>query len=277
MKKIVLLILMMLPVAVYGQNETYSPTEMKEGFASLESLPEGLRDIIFLESENVVIDYIDSLVNEGLYLKALERMDTIETRWKFASGRDLTPLYYIVKCNVLQYLEEWEKIVEIVDYCLLTSHSEGSLSDLALLHNHKGNALKGLFRYSDAIKSYEKATSFYGRNNDLGGQSNMICSMAYCYTKIGKTIMAKELYGKGFKMYLDYFGTSRSALLRTKYMVDGSLKKAALSVFSWHLYNMAIYEQDYGSSQAKKECLLMSANCGNSDAESEYHRIYGYK
>jgi len=109
----------------------------------------------------------------------------------------------------------------------------------------------------------------------LENQAISFCDMAYCYTKIGKYILARTCYEKGLQAYLDYFGVKRYMLLKGAYNEKDSYKRTVLAVFASHLYDMATFEQDFGSKTDKKEYLLMSAHCGKVLAKEEYKRIYG--
>ena len=92
---------------------------------------------------------------------------------------------------------------------------------------------------------------------------------------MGKHLLASNFYKKGISKYFLYFNTTKKQLLQSSLIVDDPDKEAEVGLFSLHLFNMAVNEQDYGDRLASKEYLLMSAHCGNSKAKSEYERIYG--
>ena len=99
--------------------------------------------------------------------------------------------------------------------------------------------------------------------------------MAYCYEQLGKNVLASSFYDKGFEKYLEYFNVSRTMLLKSRIEETESLRRSNLHMFSCHLYDMAVREQNLGNRRASQEYLLMSAHCGNEQAISEYNRIYG--
>ena len=130
--------------------------------------------------------------------------------------------------------------------------------------------------YKNAIRSYEYVVSCCSKEGDYGGQGDALCEIAFLYNKLGISATASSFYEKGLNKYLQYFHTTKQQLLRRRFKVeDDSLKESELEIFSLHLFKMAIFEGNNGNRLASKEYLLMSSHCGNSEAKSEYQRIYG--
>ena len=141
----------------------------------------------------------------------------------------------------------------------------------------QGNAHRNLDEYQEAIRSYENGAYYFNKIANNEGNGNMLCNMAYCYMKLTKHSTAFSLYKKGIDKYLEYFGTTRSALLKKDLVVNDSYEQTVLSVFSYHLLDLALFEQKYGSSLKFEEYLLMSAHCGNTNVKSAYQRVDGDK
>lgn len=266
MKKIVFLFLMMLPVAVSGQNQN-----LKQG---LDSLSSEQRELALYLAENVLVSMIDSLETEGRYTQAIEAIDSIVYKWETVLEQAAPAQFYIEKLCILQHIEEWDEIIKTADKCLEVHEFNLTEGQKGLTYSVRGDAYRNNEEFRQAIKSYENALRFYNNNGD---QANMLCNMASCYKEIGKLSTAQRLYDDGLKKFLEYFNTSRSYLLRNNIRVDDSYKKAVLGVFGAQLIQMAIYEQEYGSRSAMKEYLLMAVHCGSDFAKREYDRIFGYR
>ena len=273
MEKLVLFILLMLPVAVFSQSPNKEETK-----SDLLSLTEEQKDSLFLLTEEYMINGIDSVMNEGRFMQALELINYIQVNWKNITEQELSPRMYLKKGVILQYLEEWRDLVKTTEECL--SIHKGDISDkiAAIMYGMQGNAHRNLEEYQKAIRSYEEGLYFYAETGDLGSQGDMLCSMALCYGKLGKHTMASSFYEKGINKFLEYFDISRSALLRSNFSVkDDPYKQTVLGVFAAHLFSLAVYEQNYGSNLNSMDYLLMAAHCGISTAKSEYDRIFGYR
>ena len=280
-KKIVFLILLMLSLATFGQTPSFDDTWNKLDSLTA-SMPEEARAATFSVLEDYFLDAADSLRNEGMYSSASEILAQLETKWKKVTGKDLSARFYVSLAQIHLELEDWNDAVETVDRYLKIYESQPDSFDkledgayLKIFYNIKGMSLKNLEEWRKAIATYENANHYYAKSNDLGSQGGCLCNMAYCYTKLEKNNIARDLYEKGFQKYLDYFGTTRTALLKTNLKVEDKMKKLSLDVFSENLIEMAVFEQDNGNRNAMKDYLLMSVHCGNQLAKKEYDRIFG--
>lgn len=185
---------------------------------------------------------------------------------------------YVSKAQILMRLEEWESLIENCDECLLLYKDDTNKIVeiyLPLIYKMKGHGCKYAKIYKDAIVSYENALFYYTRDNSIDNQGDVYYSMASCYDLLGKNSIASSFYNKGFDKYLEYFNVSRTGLLKSNLEETDDLRKTNLDLFSCHLYEMAVREQDMGNRRASQEYLLMSAHCGYEQAISEYNRIYG--
>ena len=277
MKRFILLLIATFTMACgFAQN-----TNIKEACDKLktvtDSLTEDQKDELFNLAEQILITRVDSIMHEGIYMQALELMDSIQANWKALTGREPSPMMYLKKGNILMYLEEWRDLIKTTEECLSVHKSDINDRVAAIMYSMQGAAHRNLEEYREAIRSYENGSYYYTKTGDIGSQGDMICSMANCYSELGKHTMASSFYEKGINKYLDYFGTSRSALLRSNFSVKDSYKQSVLGVFAAHLFCLAVYEQNYGSRLNSKNYLLMSAHCGDKTAKSEYQRIYGYR
>ena len=275
MKKIVLLMAYMIMAFsfVQAQNKAVVREQIME---SADSLSEEQKDAMFSVIEGVMLAGVDSIISEGRFMQALELVDSIQVNWKYLTGRELSPSIYLTKGNILMNLEEWRELVKTTEECL--SIHEKTMTDgmAAIICAMQGYAHRGIEEYSEAIRSYENGAYYYNKTGDIGSQGDMLCSMAFCYSKLSKHTMATSFYEKGISKFLEYFGTTRSVLLRSDYIVKDSYKQKVLAVFAVHLYSLAVYEQNHGSRLESKNYLLMSAHCGDTTAKSEYKRIFGY-
>lgn len=275
MKKIVLLMAYMIMAFsfVQAQNKAVVREQIME---SADSLSEEQKDAMFSVIEGVMLAGVDSIISEGRFMQALELVDSIQVNWKYLTGRELSPSIYLTKGNILMNLEEWRELVKTTEECLSIHKKTMTDGMAAIICAMQGYAHRGLEEYSEAIRSYENGAYYYNKTGDIGSQGDMLCSMAFCYSKLNKHTMATSFYEKGISKFLEYFGTTRSVLLRSDYIVKDSYKQKVLAVFTVHLYSLAVYEQNHGSRLESKNYLLMSAHCGDTTAKSEYKRIFGY-
>ncbi len=243
---------------------------------SVDTMSQETKQLMVNLLEYTMTSAIDSMVNEGMYTKALEMLDTMQANWKKITGMDFSERMYLTKGNLLQHLEEWEDLAAMIQECT-TVHKESLDERIApILYSLQGNAYRNLEKYRQAIGAYESSSFYYKKKGDIGSQGDIFCSMALCYTKLEKYSMATSFYEKGLQKFLEYFETSRASLLRSELKVKDEYKQTLLGVFGCHLYNMALFQQDYGTRDAMREYLLMSAHCGHDGAKSEYKRIFRY-
>ena len=246
--------------------------------AVVDSLTMEEKEVAFHLVEEAALSAIDSIMDEGRYMQALDMLDYLQEDWKKLTNRAPSLRMYLKKANIQMYLEEWTELIATTEECL-DVHKDDILEVegvAALMYSMQGNGHRNLEKYRDAIRSYENAAYYYTKRGDLGGQGDMFCNMAYCYSHLNKYTMASSFYEKGLDKYLKYFDTTRFVLLRDDFYVKDPYKQTVLGVFAAHLFCMAVYEQDYGSRSASKDYLLMSAHCGDENARSEYRRIYGH-
>lgn len=274
MRKVVVYILMMLPVAVFGQTNKSQLKEKIQNYT--DSLSEDQKETLFNLTEEIFLIGIDSIVADGRYLYAVELMDSMQNNWENLIGKAPSPRTYLTKGNILMHLEEWRELVKTTEECLAIHRETINERMAAIMCVMQGNAHRNLEEYREAIRSYENGAWYYNKTGDIDCQGDMLCSMAKCYMELGKYTMALSFYKKGMDKYFGYFGTTRSELLRNHFIVKDPYKQIVLGVFAAHLVCLAVYEQDYGTRQAMKEYLLMAAHCGSDFAKSEYERIFGY-
>ena len=273
---VILLVATFTMVCGFAQNTNIK--EKKEQIKSVtDSLTEDQKDALFDLTEQIMYASVDSIMYEGRFMQALELLDSIQVNWKVVIGREPSPRMYLSKGNILMHLEEWRDLIKTTEECLSVHKSDITDNVAAIMYSMQGFAHSNLKEYREAIRSYEHGSYYCTKTGDLASQGHMICSMAKCYGELGKHTMASSFYEKGINKFLDYFETSRSALLRSNFSVKDSYKQAVLGVFAAHLFSLAVYEQNYGSRLNSKDYLLMSAHCGYETAKSEYQRIYGYR
>ena len=275
MKRIILLLVVTFTMTCgFAQNRSKTES-MKEMREMTDSLTDEQKDALFALTEDIMLARVDSIMNTGMFMKALDLMDSIQVNWKSFTGREPSPRMYRTKGLILMNLEEWAELVKTTEECLSVHKTGINDKESAILYSMQGTSYGNLKEYQKAIRSYEEGAYYYTKIGDSGSQGDMLCSMAKCYGELGKYTMAFSFYEKGFNKFLEYFDTTRSALLRNNLYVSDSYKKTVLGVFAAHLFSMAVFEQDYGSRLDSKDYLLMSAHCGDSSARSEYQRIYG--
>lgn len=275
MKRIILLLMVTFTMTCgFAQNRNETET-MKKVREITDSLTAEQKDALFALAENVFLSGVDSIMNTGMFMKALDLMDSVQVNWKNVTGREPSPRMYRTKGLILMNLEEWAELVKTTEECLSVHKTGINDKESAILYSMQGTAYRNLKEYQKAIRSYEEGSFYYTRVGDSGSQGDMLCSMAKCYMDLGKYMMASSFYEKGFNKFLEYFDTTRSALLRNNFYINDPYKKTVLELFASHLYGMALFQQDYGSRLESKDYLLMSAHCGSMSAKSEYQRIYG--
>lgn len=282
MKRVLVLFLMVSFVTIgYAQKSVI--TEANEQIQNMDSLTEEQKDLLFFVLEKAMVSVIDSITDEGRYMQALDMIDSLQVYWNTLTDRPLSLQIYLKKGNILMSMEEWRGLIATTEECLSvfklvdksTYNADILNRGFALLYSMQGNGHRNLGEYKDAIHSYENAVRYYTEMGDLGGVGGMLCNMAFCYMSLKKYIMASSFFQKGLDKYLNYFETTRSALLKDFFYTQDSYEQTVLALFGEDLLLMAVFEQDYGDKSASKNYLLMSAHCGNERARGEYLRIYG--
>lgn len=269
MKQLLISFIVLLSMSVSAQN-------IEQNRESFESLSQEQREKVLHFAELHIWNVVDSIIQEGMFMHALEILDSLQTNWTKTSGMKPTPLMYMIKGQIYMHLEEWQELIEITTECISNNKETMTDGTAAIIYKMRGSSYRNLEDYKNAIRSYEYAASFYSKQGDYGGQGDILCTIAYCYEMLGIKTIASSFYEKGLNKFLQYFHTTKQQLLRRYLKVeDDSLKESALDIFSLHLFKMAIFEEDNGNRLASKDYLLMSAHCGYSEAKSEYQRIYG--
>ncbi len=267
MKHIFFLLFTLLSISASSQN-----TQNQE---PLDTLQQEREELVQTVVEQVVLQAVDSIMEEGMYMKALEILDSLQANRKRKTGTEPSPQMYLRKGQIYMQMEEWQQLIAVTNECI-KYHNETMPDEMAaVMYSMQGMGYKYLEDYKNAIRSYESAVGFYSIIEEYGSVGDMLCSIAYCYDKSGKPSTASSFYEKGLMKFLQYFNITKKQLIQSNLKVDESYKESILRVFAAHLLIMAIHEQDNGDKLASKEYLLMSAHCGNSTARSEYQRIYG--
>lgn len=269
MKRILFTLLFFLTISVSAQDFDKS----KEYF---DSLSEEGKELMTSLVEEIIFNLIDSVMEEGMYMKALDLLDSVNANWQKTLGVEVPYQIYLKKGQVYMQLEEWQLLIDVTTECI--NKKNGTLPNRVapIMYNMQGMGYFNLEKYKDAIRSYENALSYYSKNEDLGRQGDILCNIGHCYNKSKKLLSASSFYNKGLLKFLEYFKITKKQLLQRELKVYDSYEKTLLNLFALHLFEMAVYEQDYGDKSTSKEYLLMSAHCGLNLAKSEYQRIYGY-
>lgn len=230
MKKIIALFLMVFSISL-SNAQTTSDNVASEVKQMTDSLTTEQKELLFTLAEQVMLNAVDSVMEEGMYMQALEMLDSVQVNWKKVTGMEPSPQMYLRKGNVLMSLEEWQELVLTTEECLRI-HKEDIPDEIAAItYSMQGSAYRNLEDYKSAIRSYEYALARYNKVGDLGSQGGMMCSMANCYDHIGKISMASSFYEKGFAKFLSYFATTRSSLLRGEFNVADSQENGFRRVF----------------------------------------------
>ena len=244
--------------------------------AMTDTMSNETKEVIYEMIEKTIISAVDSIIEQGMYIQALQAIDTIQINWKKLTQMEPTLRMYMRKIQIFGAMEEWAKLVETSEECLKTHSSTMTDEACAHIYNWNGLGNSNLQKYKEALFSYEKTLAYYTKSGNVGNQANAICRIAYCYSKIEKKSTALSLYEKGFNKYLQYFNVTKDYLLNHTLSFTDPQKKLCLSDFSLNLFNMALFAQEIDDYAARKDYLKMSANCGWEPAKKEYDRIYSY-
>lgn len=267
MRQLLFVLFALLSISASAQN-----TQKEE---PSDTLSQEQEELVISLAEQIFLHAVDSVMEEGMYMQALEVLDSLQSKWMKITGKRPSPQMYMRKGQIYVSLEEWQLLIDATNECIKYNKETMPDRTAALIYSMQGYGYRNLEDYKNAIRSYEYAVSYYSKVGDYGSQGDMLCNIAYSYGKLEKLSAASSFYEKGFMKFLQYFNITKKQLLQSNLKVDDSYKESVLGVFAVHLFNMAIYEQDYGDRLASKEYLLMSSHCGNSMARSEYQRIYG--
>ena len=269
MKKILTILSFFLCLSVNAQNA-------EKNQLLPDSLTQEQREVILYFTEKIALNVVDSVIEEGMYMNALEMLDSIQVNWKRVTGSEPSPQLFIKRAFVYMSMEEWRKMAETANECINIHKITMMDREFAIVYNMQGTAFKNIGEYTNSIRAYENSISYYKKLGESGSVGDGLCNMAFCYDKLGKTSAATSFYEKGLSMFLEYFNITKKQLLQKELRVNDSYKKTVKGVLGAQLYMMALFEQNKGDKLASKEYLLMSAHCGNDAATSEYQRIFGF-
>ena len=290
MKGILILLLAIMPFVGLaqepGQPQTRQDTPSKENEELLkyfEGLPqeqqEGLANLMFNFAEQVVVVVVDSLLEEGMYMQAIELLDGSMVKWaKDTGGLPVPPMIYLKRLQINRYMEEWQQVINDADSCIASINyyqDPKYRSMAALVYKSQGDGYRYIEDYKNAIRPYENAVGLYKVLGELIDQGDALCSIANCYDLLGKTNTAAKFYENGLSKYLQGFDISEKRLLQKDLVSADENKQNDINLFGLHLLRMAVFEEERGNKMKSKDYLLMSAHCGLDVARSEYQRLYG--
>ncbi len=111
MKRFILLLMVTFTMAC-GFAQSRSKAEAVKSMREMtDSLTDEQRDALFMLTEEMMLAGVDSIMNTGMFMKALDLIDSIQVNWKSFTGREPSPRMYISKGNILMHLEEWVELV----------------------------------------------------------------------------------------------------------------------------------------------------------------------
>ncbi len=266
MKKILTILSFFLCLFVNAQNA-------EKDLAIADSLTPEERGVLLEYAESVMLDDIDSIAREGMYLNALERLDNLRETMKNVVGVEPSSRFFLLKTTIYMEMSEWQKMVETTTECINLYKDTMNDQCAAMIYNMQGFAYQHIDEYYNAIHSYENSLHYYSHLGRLEKQGDTLCRIAYCYSIVGKKAMGSLFYEKGLTKFLEYFNTTKMQLLQSELTIEDSEKESFKRTLGSHLFFMAMFEE---SDEESKKYLLMSVHCGNDAATSEYQRIFGY-
>jgi tetratricopeptide (TPR) repeat protein len=227
--------------------------------------------------ESSIVFVVDSLLEEGMYMQAMEGLDNVVVGWK-KTGKPAPPMIYLKRLQINRYMEEWQQVINDADSCIASINyyqDPKYRSMAALVYKSQGDGYRYIEDYKNAIRPYENAVGLYKELGVLIDQADALCSIANCYDLLDKTNTAAKFYENGLSKYLQAFGISEKRLLQQDLVSADESKQNDINVFGLHLLRMAILEEKRGNNMKSKDYLLMSAHCGLDVSRSEYQRLYG--
>lgn len=237
-----------------------------------DSLKESIEDFEYFVTDNMMVNHIDSIMEEGMYMQALEHIDSFQVNVRTKLGRELSGGLYLRKCRILELLEDWSNLAATVDeFMKFTDESRDKV--LSYMYGLQGVAYSNIGEDRKAIQAFEHVVSHELKLGELQKVAKAYVIMGFCYGRLDKPSTASSFYKKGVEKYIEYFKTSYSYLLRNKLHVSDS-DKEVLSLFASSLYIMAEHEEKNDNMGLAKDYFLMSANCGNPEARTRYRRLY---
>jgi tetratricopeptide (TPR) repeat protein len=225
--------------------------------------------LAYEDGDYMRLAYVDSLMDEGMYMSALMLLDSIEVQRKNYLGKEPTFMMFFTRCRIYIQTEEPEALVSTAEKFFAIHTGFNLYQDI--LYAMQANAYNQLGKYKKAIQAYENAIST-NRFKD-GREGTYYCNIASCYLFMKKNNIAEKFFEKGFEILYGYLETTKEELLRKKVRVEPR-KETILSLMGTHLHQMAYLQKEKGNYAKHKEYLLMSSNAGNEDATKEYKRLY---
>ena len=131
MKQILFTFFTFLAVSISAQN-------VKMNQEPSDTLSVEQNEILLTLTEQVIMNGVDSIMKEGMYMQALEMLDSFQTNWKKVTGRDPSYNVYLRRGRIYMDLEEWQKLIDTTIECI--NLYEETLSDhaTAFLYNLQG-------------------------------------------------------------------------------------------------------------------------------------------
>lgn len=267
MKRLIIVFFVsILSLGCFAQDENALLLQAKEYREQLKSLSDEDREKVLSKLESMLYLAIDSLEKEGMYMTALEMIDSFKDGWTKITDKDFPTMLYLKKGFLYSYLNDWGNAVKTTQECL-SVHQNSKDTTIIFIYELQGLGFKNLKNYNDAIIAYENVLSYYINNINVGNQAATLYNIGFCYSEDGKINLAASVYEKGFNKFLDYLGTTRSALLKTNFRVKDKTKSGLFDIFKYNLMYHSLLEIQMGNAKSAYEYMKMSANCGNEDAQ----------
>ena len=204
MKKLLFVLFSLLSISASAQN-----TQNEE---PLDTLSQEQKELVISLAEPFFLHKVDSVMEEGMYMQALEALDSLHYNWIKITWKGLSPQIYTRKAQIYMSLEEWQQLIDATNECI--KYNKETMSDrmAALIYSMQGLGYRNLEDFKNAIRSNEYALSYYSKDGDYGNQGDMLCSIAYNYDKLGKLSAASSFYQKGFMKFLQSFDITKKQL-----------------------------------------------------------------
>jgi tetratricopeptide (TPR) repeat protein len=268
MKKLfIVCFISILSLGSYAQDKNAWLLQAKEYSEKIKTSSDEEREYFIYKLESILHHTTDSLMKEGMYMTALEMIVFFNKSWVDITGNNFPIMLYLKKGMLYSFLDDWGNAVKTTQECL-SVHKNSKDTTMVFIYEFQGRGYKQLKDYNNAIIAYENALSYFIKNKNVGKQGSILYDLGHCYSENGNKSLAASFYEKGFNKSLEYFNTTRSALLKSKYIVNegDERKKSLLDIFSNNLAIQAVLEIERRNLESAYEYLKMSANCGNEKA-----------
>ena len=270
------------------------PQEQQEGLANLfnkskdgdeflkyfDGLPqeqqEELTNLMIDFTERAVMVVVDSLIEEGLYMEALEFVDSLCVEFpKNTGGLPAPPMVYFQKIILYHNMQESQQKIKAADDCIASiSHYQIRNYERmsAYVYRLRGDGYVSLGDYKTAISSYEKAIGLYKKLGELDQQAWLLCQIANCYGLCKKPFTSDKFFENGLSKYLKYFDTSEKWLLQNELVADDSDTQEKIKEFGKQLFSKAFYEATRKHNMLFEKYIQMAVHCGI-DLENEMQKL----